>query len=100
MGYAQNIWDLLQNKKTHVYMCGLKGMESGMEEALGPIAESQGIVWKLFVKMLKKEHGRFDVANVPLLVFVLDFGSPDVDAHISFFFQSCPERKKSAPYFG
>merc|ERR1712193_90210 len=37
--YAQDIWDLLQNKKTHVYMCGLKGMESGMQEALGPIAE-------------------------------------------------------------
>jgi len=46
------------------------------------------------------EHGRFDVANVPLLVFVLDFGSADVDAHTSFFFQSCPERKKNAPYFG
>merc|ERR1712003_157046 len=54
--YAQDIWDLLQNKKSHVYMCGLKGMESGMEEALGPIAEGQGIVWKDFVKMLKKEE--------------------------------------------
>merc|ERR1719160_951394 len=53
--YAQDIWDLLQNKKSHVYMCGLKGMESGMEEALGPIAEGQGIVWKDFVKSLKKE---------------------------------------------
>merc|ERR1712066_738018 len=54
--YAQDIWDLLQNKKTHVYMCGLKGMESGMEEALGPIAESKGMVWKDFVKSLKKEE--------------------------------------------
>jgi len=53
--YAQDIWKLLQNKKTHVYMCGLKGMESGMEEALGPIAESKGIAWKDFVKSLKKE---------------------------------------------
>merc|ERR1711877_88282 len=54
--YAQELWDLLQSPKTHVYMCGLKGMESGMEEALGPIAEGQGIVWKDFVKMLKKEE--------------------------------------------
>merc|ERR1712176_321519 len=54
--YAQDIWDLLQNKKTHVYMCGLKGMEKGMEEALGPIAESKGIEWKEFVKSLKKEE--------------------------------------------
>merc|ERR1712048_830810 len=53
--YAQDIWDLLQNKKTHVYMCGLKGMESGMQEALGPIAESKGIAWPDFVKTLKKE---------------------------------------------
>merc|ERR1712187_335394 len=53
--YAQDIWDLLQNKKTHVYMCGLKGMESGMQEALGPIAESKGIAWPDFVKSLKKE---------------------------------------------
>merc|ERR1712048_1111416 len=53
--YAQYIWDLLQNKKMHVYMCGLKGMESGMQEALGPIAESKGIAWPDFVKTLKKE---------------------------------------------
>merc|ERR1719214_99618 len=36
--YAEELWDLLQYKKTHIYMCGLKGMESGMAEALSPIA--------------------------------------------------------------
>merc|ERR1712048_1491769 len=40
--YANDLWDLLQNPKTHVYMCGLKGMEKGMAEVLGPIAESKG----------------------------------------------------------
>merc|ERR1711972_648503 len=36
--YAEEMWDLLQYKKPHVYMCGLKGMESGMEECFSPIA--------------------------------------------------------------
>merc|ERR1712217_397676 len=54
--YAQDIWDLLQNKKSHVYMCGLKGMEKGMEQCFGPIAEGKGIEWKEFVKSLKKEE--------------------------------------------
>merc|ERR1719277_2626542 len=44
--YAEELWELMQSPKTHIYMCGLKGMESGMEEALGPIAESKGLVWK------------------------------------------------------
>merc|ERR1712187_483651 len=58
--YATELWDLLQSPKTHVYMCGLKGMEKGMEEALGPIAESQGLVWKEVVKGWKKA-GRYHV---------------------------------------
>merc|ERR1712178_296928 len=58
--YAQEVWDLLQFEKTHVYMCGLKGMESGMAEALGPIAEKKGIVWNEQVKEWKKA-GRWHV---------------------------------------
>merc|ERR550514_1481006 len=53
--YANEVWDLLQYPKTHVYMCGLKGMESGMAEALGPIAEAKGLVWADLVKQWKKE---------------------------------------------
>merc|ERR1712039_690246 len=56
--YADEVWDLLQLPKTHVYICGLKGMESGMEEALGPIAEKNGFVWKELVKQWRKD-GRF-----------------------------------------
>merc|ERR1711972_419045 len=58
--YAEEVWDLLQLPKTHVYMCGLKGMESGMKEALGPIAEKNGLVWEDLVKSWKKE-GRYHV---------------------------------------
>ena len=35
-------------------MCGLKGMESGMAECFGPIAEKNGIVWTEFAKAMKK----------------------------------------------
>merc|ERR1719277_597570 len=58
--YAEEVWDLLQYPKTHVYMCGLKGMESGMKEALGPIAEKNGKNWDDYVKVIKKE-GRYHV---------------------------------------
>jgi len=58
--YAEEVWDLLQMPKTHLYVCGLKGMESGMEEALGPIAKKSGFEWADLVKQWKKE-GRWHV---------------------------------------
>jgi len=52
--YADELWDLMQDEKTHVYMCGLKGMESGMAECFGPIAEKAGKDWAEFAKAMKK----------------------------------------------
>ena len=52
--YAEELWELMQDKRTHVYMCGLKGMESGMAECFGPIAEKNGLVWTEFAKAMKK----------------------------------------------
>jgi ferredoxin--NADP+ reductase len=52
--YAEELWELMQNPKTHIYMCGLKGMESGMEECFSPIAEKNGKVWTDFAKEMKK----------------------------------------------
>jgi len=52
--YAEELWELMQSPKTHVYMCGLKGMESGMEECFSPLAEKNGLVWKEFAKSMKK----------------------------------------------
>ena len=45
---------------TYVYMCGLKGMETGIKEALGGFAEANGVEWADFVKSMKKE-GRYHV---------------------------------------
>jgi len=52
--YADELWALMQDPKTHVYMCGLKGMEKGMQECFGPIAERHGLDWADFAKGMKK----------------------------------------------
>jgi len=52
--YGEDLWKLMQNEKTHVYMCGLKGMEKGMEECFSSYAEKDGLVWKEFAKSMKK----------------------------------------------
>jgi len=50
----------MQEPNTYVYMCGLKGMEKGIQEALGEFAEKNGVEWGDFVKKMKKE-GRYHV---------------------------------------
>merc|ERR1712232_410718 len=54
--YKDELWELMQKPNTHIYMCGLKGMESGMEECFGPVAEKNGMDWKEFAKGMKKSH--------------------------------------------
>ena len=52
--YAEDIWALMQKENTHIYMCGSKGMEAGLEECFGPLAVKNGLVWKEFAKSMKK----------------------------------------------
>ena len=52
--YAEELWEMFQSPKTHIYMCGLKGMEKGMQECFGPIAEKAGVDWADFAKQMKK----------------------------------------------
>ena len=54
--YADELWELIQNPKTHTYICGLKGMEGGIDEALGAAAEKNGVNWDEYRKAMKKEH--------------------------------------------
>jgi len=58
--YGKELWDKMQQPNTYVYMCGLKGMESGIQEALGGFAKENGVEWPDFVKKMKKE-GRYHV---------------------------------------
>jgi len=53
--YRDELWNLMQESNTHIYMCGLKGMEAGMEECFGEIASTNGLVWKDFAKQMKKD---------------------------------------------
>jgi len=53
---AEELWNLMQSPKTHTYMCGLKGMEPGIDEALTKLAEQNGIQWSDFQRQMKKEH--------------------------------------------
>jgi ferredoxin--NADP+ reductase len=55
MNYNEELWAMVKNQKTHIYMCGLKGMESGFAEAFQPMAEAEGLDWAEFTKSLKKD---------------------------------------------
>lgn len=54
--YAEQLWELMQKPNTHTYMCGLKGMEDGIDEALSAEASKHGVDWTEFRKQMKKEH--------------------------------------------
>ena len=52
--------ELLSDPHTHVYICGLRGMEEGVEKAFTNIAESIGQQWVALRDMMREE-GRYHV---------------------------------------
>merc|ERR1712176_771429 len=56
MEYKDEVWNMLKDPSTHTYMCGLKGMESGLQEAFEDKAAADGLEWKEFVTSMKKAH--------------------------------------------
>jgi ferredoxin--NADP+ reductase len=58
--YADELWQLIKNEKTHTYICGLRGMEEGIDAALSAAAAKESIVWADYQKELKKA-GRWHV---------------------------------------
>lgn len=52
--------ELLQDSKTHIYICGLRGMEEGVERAFANIAESIGLSWQN-LRDTMREEGRYHV---------------------------------------
>lgn len=54
--YADELFELIQKPKTHVYMCGLKGMEPPISETFTAEAEKRGMNWNELRKQMKKEH--------------------------------------------
>ena len=54
--HADKLWELMQNPKTHTYICGLKGMEDGIDEALSAAAAKHDVDWTAYRKQMKKDH--------------------------------------------
>jgi ferredoxin--NADP+ reductase len=54
--HAARMWELMQKPNTHTYMCGLKGMEDGIDAALSAEAEKHGASWEDFRKQMKREE--------------------------------------------
>ncbi|MEM6503578.1 MAG: ferredoxin-NADP reductase [Cyanobacteria bacterium P01_C01_bin.89] len=53
---ADELWGLIQKPETHLYMCGLRGMEAGVDEGMTAAAGKFGVDWKEYRRQLKKEH--------------------------------------------
>ena len=52
--HADEIFAMIEDPKTHVYMCGLRGMEPGIDEAMSAAAAAKGLDWKELRPQLKK----------------------------------------------
>jgi ferredoxin--NADP+ reductase len=52
--HADEIFSLIENPKTHVYMCGLRGMEPGIDEAMTAAAAAKDLNWSELRPQLKK----------------------------------------------
>ena len=42
---AKDIADLLRRDTTHIFICGLRGLEEGVEQAMTDIGRQYGIDW-------------------------------------------------------
>lgn len=51
---AEEIFSWIESPKTHVYMCGLRGMEPGIDEAMTVAAAAKDLDWSVLRPQLKK----------------------------------------------
>jgi benzoyl-CoA 2,3-epoxidase subunit A len=57
---ANSIAALLADRNTHIYICGLKGMEAGVEEALADVCRKHNQDWSA-IKPVMRTSGRYHV---------------------------------------
>tara|TARA_Y100001978_G_scaffold188981_1_gene190844 strand:+ start:479 stop:1756 length:1278 start_codon:yes stop_codon:yes gene_type:complete len=57
---ANELFNMIEDEKTHIYLCGLKGMEPGIDEAMTKAAEEKGLNWSELRPQLRKA-GRWHV---------------------------------------
>ncbi|MCY7385196.1 MAG: ferredoxin-NADP reductase, partial [Microcoleus sp. CAN_BIN18] len=53
---ADQLWELVQKPNTHTYICGLKGMEGGIDEGMSAASSKYDVDWMGYQKQLKKDH--------------------------------------------
>ena len=58
--HADDLWSLMQKPNTHTYICGLKGMEDGIDAALTVAAQKNDVTWSDYQRQMKKA-GRWHV---------------------------------------
>jgi len=51
---------LLAKDSTHIYVCGLKGMETGVDESFASICRQHSLDWEA-LKPRMREEGRYHV---------------------------------------
>ena len=57
---SQDLAALVQKPTTHVYMCGLRGMETGVEESFAAICKEHNLDWNS-IRAKMREEGRFHI---------------------------------------
>jgi benzoyl-CoA 2,3-dioxygenase component A len=58
--HGEDLAELLKSDNTHVFICGLKDMETGVDEAFAAICRKAGLVWD-DVKPQMRGSGRYHV---------------------------------------
>lgn len=56
--YAVELWEMLKKDNTYVYMCGLKGMEKGIDDIMVSLAAAEGITLRNLY-CFKLQHNGF-----------------------------------------
>ena len=52
--------ELLRSDETYVFICGLKGMEAGVEAAFSDICRERGLDWSVLAQSMR-QNGRYHV---------------------------------------
>lgn len=56
--YANELWELLKKDNTYVYMCGLKGMEKGIDDIMLGLAAKDGKMPEYFTHKFMSKRGK------------------------------------------
>ncbi len=52
--HADELWNLVKQEKTQTYICGLKGMEDGIDAAMTSAASKEDVTWKDYQRSIKE----------------------------------------------